>query len=59
MSPTFKEIWTSDGWAGYWLRTNGRVAHKQTYFQVRSVIRIAIWMPITVYVYLGLTGWLV
>lgn len=51
MSPTFKEIWTSDGWAGYWLRTNGRVIHKQTYFQVRSVIRIAIWMPIAITMY--------
>ena len=56
MNPTFKQIWNDGAWFEYWL--SHQPIHTREYYKLRSAVRVAIWMPITVYVFLGLTGWL-
>jgi hypothetical protein len=45
-SPTFMQIWTPEGWLEYW--TENRPKKNQTYYQFRSAIRMAFWIPVTV-----------
>lgn len=58
MSPTFQQIWFGE-WTGICqFHPQLQYARSRTYFRIRSAIRTAIWLPITVYVFAGLTGWL-
>jgi hypothetical protein len=56
-SPTFEQIWTSEGWLEYW--TENRPTKNQTYYQFRSVCRMAFWIPlvtVTVYMFLSVVS---
>jgi hypothetical protein len=43
MNPTFLQIWTSEGWLEYLWESNSEKS--RLYFQVRSVVRLALWVP--------------
>ena len=45
MSPTFLEIWTSEGWMEYFYRH--APAKTREFYKFRSVCRMAFWIPLT------------
>lgn len=52
MSPTFNEIWFAKEWTGrcsYHPQT--QYARSRRYFRIRSVVRLAFWLPIAAYMY--------
>lgn len=56
-SPTFEEIWTDNGWQKY--DTECLPKRDRSYFQIRSSIRMALWIPITtvtVYMFLAVVS---
>lgn len=58
MNPTYREIWTNNGWAEFWYRNSGQLKHGQKWYQIRSVIRTAIWFPLSAYTFSALIiGW--
>jgi hypothetical protein len=46
-SPQFLDIWTAEGWMEYFW--NNRPAKSRQYYQLRSAVRMLLWIPLTTF----------
>ena len=50
--PDFEEIWDADKWTSY--RLHCRPNHARRYYQIRSLVRMAVWIPIAYFDLIGI-----
>lgn len=55
MSPSFEHIWNASTEKWNDMATRRGYIHSRGYYRFRSTVRMLIWIPITTYVFLGLT----
>lgn len=51
MTPDMVDIWLTHYWNIY--KAYNTPLHSRTYYKVRSIVRVAIWVPITYLTFVG------